>query len=353
MTARTVLAVAMATSATVVMSAFQEGAGRGRPLQGPNAIVGRVLDPAGQPVPGTPVTAVVRDSTRPHGFQFVSARLVSIADREGRYRLDGLTFGEHLVVALPRNAPLDATRRLNRAGYANTFHPGTRELSAAQAVTVSVKGPAIADITLVPATLAAISGTVTSSKGASVSGGTIQLATGDGFFGLEGRSVLIRPDGSFVAPALQPGTYHLHYREGAWPAPVGTTPLISLAKVTLDGEDRSGVRVLPVTMTPVSGRVTFNGGPVDPATVRVSGAPLSSDGNPGPTQSGVLKSDSTFEFLAWPGPHRARVFVNGQEWAVTVLRWQGRDVRDTGFDVRQGTPVTGIELVVELRRRPR
>ena len=106
-----------------------------------------------------------------------------------------------------------------------------------------------ADIRLLAAVLSVVSGTVIGQSGQPAREGTLQIAHGDGLFGMDSMAMLIRPDGSFMLTALPPGTYFLAFHESGWPPPRGEVPLISNEKIIVNGQDLAGVRVAPRTTT--------------------------------------------------------------------------------------------------------
>src|SRR5436189_3980037 len=77
-----------------------------------NAIVGRVVDKSGQPVPGVFVT-LLRNSPR-NGIPTVSIVRMGLGERtdaSGRYRLENLNLDSYYVVALPENPSAGADGR--------------------------------------------------------------------------------------------------------------------------------------------------------------------------------------------------------------------------------------------------
>src|SRR5687767_8485842 len=188
-----VVGAAMFISGSVAARVGQEASSRAAGTR--NAIVGRVVDQVGRPVPDVLVT-LLQDGVHWNGVPrvgIVAANLGVRTDGNGTYRLDSLPLGSYYVVALPENPPLGADGRLNRAGHGITYHPASTRANARQ-VTVTVKEAAVADITLLPATLASISGTVFGQDGKPVSGGTLGIAHGDGMFGVHSRSARLRSD---------------------------------------------------------------------------------------------------------------------------------------------------------------
>jgi len=343
------LAVVIASAAPV---RAQRGADPGRSgFPKPTGIAGRVVDASGAPVKGTFVTALYPDADRVYGFEPVNVQLKAETGEDGRYVLDNLRPGEYYVIAVPRNPAFDSAFRPNRAGHANTFHPNALRAAEAARVRVAV-GLAAADIMLAPAKLSAITGVVIGSSGRPAANVRVGLARGDGLFGLFSGAFVAQPDGRFAISGLQPGTYYLHYREGQWPPPRDVIPTISGATVIVKESDIENVRVVPIPMVRGSGRLV-----VDPAArsglnlaaITVVGVPEDFNGNPGPTRSGPVKDDLTFEFRAWPAVGRVRVSGLPPGWTVGRIRMNGADITSATIEFVGGKDLTGIEI--ELIKR--
>jgi hypothetical protein len=306
-------------------------------------ISGRVLNQAGQPVSGILVTlrhAV--DSPRGKRLAMVDVRLGSITKVRGEFQLDRLTVGSYYIVAIPRNPPLD---RESRFGYAITYYPGATRVEEAQAITIGAA--ATAEITLAPAHLARISGSVTGSDGLPARGGVLVVGHGDGLFGIDSRGVPIRPDGSFLVQGLPPGTYYLQMREGAWPPPRDVIPKVSGATVKVYDGDVTRVSVVPIGMVKVGGRVVLDAAArafTRSSQIMVSAAPADWNGNPGPQRRGIVKDDGTFEFRTWPGPGYVRVWVGSKEWTTKAVLLSGVDVTAKDLDFRAGTEIKGLQV---------
>jgi hypothetical protein len=310
-------------------------------------ISGRVVDRSGQPVKGAFVTALYPNPERTHGFEFVSARLRAETNDAGEFMLDNLTPGEYYVIAVPRNPPVDAAGRMNTAGYANTFHPDSTRLADATLVRVTPLVRATANITLAPAKLATLSGVVIAASGKPVPGGQMGLARGDGLFGLFGGMIKIAPDGAFLVGGLQPGTYHLHYREGTWPPPRDVQPQVSGAKVIVNGDNVTKVVVAPIPLVRASGRIVVDSAArtrLNWSEIGVAGVPIDFDGNPGPQRAGAVNDDLTFEFRTWPC--LGRVVVNGlpRGWSVAAVRLATVDVTKKPIEFAAGKDLTGLEI---------
>jgi hypothetical protein len=315
-----------------------------------NAIAGRVLDAAGRPVSGVFVT-LLQNSLHWNGVPRVGIVRMGLGvrtDTMGRYRLENLALGPYYVVALPENPPAGADGRANRAGFGTTYYPAAPLRADAREVTVTMNGPAAADITLAPAVLAVIAGTVIGQDGQPAGGGTLLIAHGDGLLGVHGRSTPLRPDGSFVLPALPPGTYILEFREGPWPPPRGAIPTVSHAKVVVDGVNVTGVRVAPIHRVRATGRIVVDQESrklLAPAAIHVSGFPVI-DGMPGPTSAPTMNDDLSFAFEAWPGANFVRVVVDAPGWEVKRISYNGIDVMRVPIRFTEGQEISGIEVEI-------
>jgi hypothetical protein len=240
--------------------------------------------------------------------------------------------------------------RLNRSGYGITYYPSAARAELAQPVTVNVRAPQRADIRLRSVPLAAVRGVVIDSHDRPAAAGTLLVAHGDHLFGVDSGGVRLRPDGSFGIAGLVPGTYFLQYHEGVWPPPRDATPLVSGAKVEVDGQDVTGVRVTPIRMVRASGRVIVPDalrGDVPRGGVTVDVTPIDFDGNPGPNRPGALKDDLSFELATWPGPHRLIVSGMPYAWRIKTVRYRGIDVTAKGIDFAGPETMSGIEIELE------
>jgi hypothetical protein len=342
------VAAAMLISGSVAARVTQDASLRAAGTR--NAIVGRVVDKAGKPVPSVFVT-LLQDGVHWNGVPrvgIVRAGLGVRTDANGGYRLENLPLGPFYVVAVPENPPLGADGRLNRAGHGITYYPSTSTRADARQVMVTVKEPVVADITMLPATLASISGIVIGQDSRPAGGGRLRLAHGDGLFGVHGRALTTGSDGRFLLAALPPGTYILLFSEGPErPAP-GSVPQVSTAKVVLDGRDISEVQVAPIYRVKATGRIVIDPEArklLAPATIQVSAFPMI-DGMPGSSGAPTMNDDLSFAFNAWPGPNFVRVMIDAPGWVVKAIRYEGRDVMKTPIDFKAGQAVDGIEVEV-------
>jgi hypothetical protein len=314
-------------------------------------IVGRVTDASGRPARGTFVSILFedeRDSRHQPALRPVNVRLYSIADEGGEFRLENVPSGAYCVVAVPRNAPIGPGGRPNRSGSAITYYPSAVKSADARLVTVSRAAEATANITLAPARLSVIAGSVTRADGQPARSARLAIAHGNGLFGLDSMATTTRPDGTFAIAGTPPGTYHLHAREGAWPPPLDVIPKVSVARVTVVDRDLTDVRVVPTPMVRATGRLVVDPEArrsMKPSGITVGASPVDFDGNPGPTRPGTLHNDLTFEFRTWPGPAYVRVSPASQ-WIIKAIRLNGLDITNTGIDFRSGRDIDGLEITV-------
>jgi hypothetical protein len=124
-------------------------------------------------------------------------------------------------------------------------------------------------------------------------------------------------------------------------------PRMSGARVTLGEQDVRDVRVRPIRMVRVRGRVTMTASSrgTPPAAMSIGATPLYSEGPAGPGRPGTVRGDGTFEFRAWPGPVMVRVSRDRTQLPA-VIRLNGKDVTKAGLELPAGRDVTGLEIQV-------
>ena len=332
----------------------QRAGGGGASIDQParQSIVGRVTNAAGQPVPNTYLT-LLQDLTV-NGVSRkapVGVRLYAASSETGFYHFDNLQPGNYYVVALPQ-VPLQTDLRASRSANRITYFPGVATAAKAQPVTVTRAVPVRAEISLLPARLVAVSGSVIGSNGRPLPEGRLSISHAGELFGIDGRQVAFGPAGAFTV-LLPPGTYHLHSREDASvPVPTGGWK-VSGARLVVADRDLAGVRVSPIPMVTVTGRVV-----IDPAmrelvkrgAMRIGASPVDFDGNPGPQVSGTVRDDLTFEFRTWPSRGVVRVHVERRELVPRIVKLNGTPVARREILFVGGRSVTGLE--VDLRGQP-
>jgi protocatechuate 3,4-dioxygenase beta subunit len=336
-------------------------------------IAGRVIDEFGDPVPNVNVTPVRKQYSQGQRRLLPSGTRAQTNDI-GEYRIFGLQPGQYFVSASAQaqNFAMPTANGIElsgeRGGFASTFYPGTADPAAARTLTVGV-GQTIGgiDITLMPARLATISGIAIDSQGRPLTGGGVSaIVRGAGSPALGLLNGPVRPDGTFSLPNVPPGEYIVRVAAPRPPqaGPSTGPPEFSIAFVTINGEDLSGLTLAPIPPVTVSGRVVFDdpgaAQSMKPSNIRILTQSLGLDdgmlglGTSGPPPP--LADDFTFEVKTPPGRLGLRTAVplgpnatNG--WQLKAIHVDGVDVTDTGIDVgTQGVRDVEIEMTNRVQQ---
>jgi hypothetical protein len=242
-------------------------------------------------------------------------------------------------------------------GFAPTYYPGTTDVASAQPVKLALGQQLDLTFPLVPARMARISGRVIDASGKPVSRATLTLSTSDrlgvSVFNItRGRA---EADGTFVFRNVPPGGFTLQ----AFGAQVAAAGNLGAAEfgwlpITVDGEDQNGLTVEVSAGSSLKGRFTTEdlSVPFDPkaAGVRVSAFPIEFDSAPvggGPSPF-TLNEDGTFELLNLSGRRVLRVSTRSQEWALSRITRQGRDITDEIIEFTDGD-IGDVEVVLTNR----
>jgi hypothetical protein len=307
-------------------------------------ITGAVTDELGAPAVRVDVTAL-RQQFLGGRWQFTRAGS-AMSDDRGEFRLFNLAPGEYYLLATlpnPRSAGRGAARRAN-IGYVPTYYPGTVDASQARPIDVSSAQATQISLSLVHAELATVAGHVI---GGRVRGGVqFRPTTGS----LVGVTVSAKPDGSFFAEGLAPGSYTLM----ANVLPDGeTSPLPAQAAITVaSGDVASNVVLQPQQKVRISGRVTIEpeATGVRPDAIRIGITPADFTGYQGGQAPATVRDDFSFSLEAWPGRGVVRLLSNEGNVYLKSVRFGGVDISDTGLEVPIGEQVSGLDI--ELTRRP-
>src|SRR5688572_3435072 len=224
-----------------------------------SALVGRITDEVGDPLPGA--------SIFPMQFKFYRGqrRMVPVSgggpfnrtDDTGGYRITGLEPGEYFVMATTRDAWNDETNPKERIGFLPTYSGGTANPATAQRVKVGLaQEVTVPDFAMVPGRVGSISGTVVSSSGTPLAGESVGMSqefVGPGTsssFGAAGTK--IGADGTFTIPRVSPGEYKLTV---AVPASGSRAAEGGATTVAFTGDDLGGVMILTSPGGTIAGRV--------------------------------------------------------------------------------------------------
>lgn len=351
-----------------------------------SVITGRITDEFGEPMPGVRLE-VMRYQYMPDGKQQLSPAYNAggpsfglLTDDLGQFRVYGLIPGTYVLAASPSNVgitnvavnsgdTINIVRSEPQAnnGYLTTFYPGTPNADEAQAITVGVGQEVSAFFSVVPGRLALIAGTVRDSQGHALFGSNISLRTVRGTISSMIGGASLASDGSFVMSNVPPGEHFLEVRPrfqppGMVPAAVaagGTMPEPEFASVpiTVSGQDITG---LVITTTPgaiVSGRLIFNGtravnivrGGTNSTRVMTTTAEMGNNAFTPPVSNsldnGVVDESGRFQIRGVAGRVLFRP-IGLAGWFMKSVSLNGSDITDIGLDVRGGTNISGLEIVL-------
>jgi protocatechuate 3,4-dioxygenase beta subunit len=342
--------------------------GEGQRLSGVNVVLprgsvitGRIGDEFGEPVADAFVSVMRYQYIRGRRRLLPAGRSSQTNDL-GQYRIYGLAPGEYYVSVSVRNMEFGPETVGEVTGFAPTYFPGVANPAEAQRVTVALGQEAVADVTLVPSRLVKVSGTIVDSSGKPLPNGFIRLTTPGEFFPMNGAGGRIRENGAFTISGVPPGSYTLvASTRGGGPmrqGPPGSDDATEAATlpITVGNEDMDGVLVTTSKGGRAMGQVIIEGGLANvlPTAVRISTYPVDDDpaglgfGGPGAGPSEV-KADWTFELRSMFG--RVGVGVSGAgNLQLKGVYLDGRDVTDTGIEVKPQQVIRGLEVVLTDKR---
>lgn len=304
------------------------------------AIVGRVVDEFGDPVPDVQVNAV-RFYTDHYGYrvQDVTSR-GSATNDIGEYRVWGLRPGDYYVLATP-------------PGTSPTYAPGASGIAQAQRIDVALGQTYEADIALLDTKSLTVSGTVLSADGrpftgrTSVAHGSIRLYEQGTRTFVTTVSSELKPDGVFRVSGVEPGDYLLEI--------IGTTGVdddlvqVAHANILVSGSDVENVMMRAVRPSTVSGRITLRDG--SRASLNLPNLKIFADYLDHFIQvtPASVAGDLTFAVKVFPGWNSLVLLNYGPPgWQLQAVHINGRDVT-RGFEVSPGTDVRDVEVVLTGR----
>jgi len=307
-------------------------------------IAGRVVDEFGEAMPNVMVSA------RRYRFRNGSRVLTDagagpqFTDDLGRFRLYDLAPADYYVSASIRSRATDAANATRR-GYTLTYAPATTDIGDARRVTIGV-GTTIErmDVSMIPATVARVSGTVVMSNGELAATGDV-VAMEIAGSSLPSARAPISHDGTFALPPLPPGKYVLHAG-----MPV-TGPQTGAARmsITVAGRDITGVRLAFELPSIVSGRIVLNPSPnvpIDRRAISIRVEPMEPQTN---SYGTLVDENLAFEVKVMPGVQSFLLTHAPDGWTLKAVRLNGVDITDGTFNVRLNENLSGLE--VELSNR--
>jgi hypothetical protein len=320
------------------------------------ALAGQVLDERGAPAAGAQVLAI--RAAPPTFPPRQGDRASTVADSDGGFRLPGLASGAYHVSVTPaRAAAADGTR----TAPAPTYYPGTEFPDQSQPMRIEAGLQAYVTITLRPARLGRVSGSIVDSTGRPAANQVVML---------NGRPPIaptspsaatfqaVDAAGRFTFPAVAPGDYRLDVRDTAGFEAIARRGGPGLGEVTRAGEFASHMlRVagedvdVALRTSPgftISGRVIVEGGRAfDVRGLRVSALPVTDAigmmSGTLLTGTAVAGDEGTFQIENMAG--RKVIRLAGLPAHLTLKRVTAgsADVVDDGIDV---TGPARLEIVL-------
>jgi protocatechuate 3,4-dioxygenase beta subunit len=315
-----------------------------------SAIMGTVVDEAGEPVAGVMVRAL-----RPRGptdSRFASSAFGAAAQRtddRGRFRLFGLPPGTYFVAAATNSGIGTAAAG---EGWPATLYPGTTDAALASALRIDAgRDLSGIDITLGPPPAARVTGFAFDADGQPARGVLLGASQRTGVLLLEPRTATAGPDGAFAFPSVPPGEYVLQTTGpigGLAFAVLGRAFQFGMAYVTVGDTDPPPVTVRAGRGSVVEGRVVAESGST--TTVSVGTIPTDFDRSPivGMGSRGLtMRSDGAFRLEGVTGPRRIVKAGGPDESYLRSAVVNGRDALDTPFDFGLGGEAfRDVEVVV-------
>lgn len=318
-------------------------------------ITGTIVDEFGEPVADTQVVAMRQQYVAGRRRLLPVGRTATTND-VGAYRLFGLTPGSYYL-AVTSDSMEVALNDLGTEGeagdveYAATYYPGTADLAQAQRLTVSA-GQTLTGVTvsLVPTHTASVSGIIVDRFGNRANAGGI-VASQRGTASARSLASMVNPDGSFTLRGLTPGDYVLtaSVHDG-----VGGEAM-AVTTVSVNGQDVTGLELRPEGPATVQGRVILDGGaaqsfgrhPVQLALLPMDAEEAAMAMSVPPVVA--LSNDLTFDTTAPTGRVTVRLAGSDGHWNIKSVHYQGLDVTDSGFDIRGGENLSGLDIELTSR----
>lgn len=310
------------------------------------AISGTVIDERGEPMQGVVIRAQQLRTVNGRTVALLATDPVETDDR-GAFRVFGLLPGEYVVAA-------SITAHLGEGLEYGVWYPfGVTDLDGTLPIRVEASDVTGVSVTMQPAELLSIGGTVTNASGAPASGSiTVMVAHHSGRPIPEARSMPLSEDGSFRFTGLRPGDYVLQANAGGT---LGTPAEFGVAFVTLGATPPAPVLVRTALPATVSGRIIAELAdepePSQALTLRVIPAdPDRSLVNQAGSASLVVQSDGTFYITRLAGRNRIVLQEAPDGWYMKQLVVGGTDVARDPFDFGEaGAAFDDAVLVMSSR----
>jgi hypothetical protein len=317
-------------------------------LQLAGVLTGRVVDDLGDPMAGVTVMAM-KYRTMDNGRELMPTSRPVQTDDTGSFRIFGLSPGSYVLAARAEESNRFGAEMAddNITGFAPTYYPNTPVAEDAQSIVVNAGAEVIADVALVAARLATVSGVVTDARGAPATGGFIMSRAGGGRFFMGGSGGQIKGDGTFVVSGLAPGEYILQahptfgmvdtFDDG------NRRQRSASVSIVVAGEPVSGVRLVvrePIRIPVVA---TFEDAGTRPERVFISASSNVLEG-------GMAKQTEDGRMFLEVVPGTYRVSANaGAPWYAKRVTYRNREV-EMGDEIELAAEAGGrLEVVFSSR----
>jgi Carboxypeptidase regulatory-like domain len=323
-------------------------------LSRPSAIVGRVLDDAGEPVESAYVR-VLHIQYRGGRRRLVDAggQGTHRTDDRGAYRLYGLPPDEYVVGASVGQV-VSGQPVADRPGFSTSYHPGTANPQEAKRIPVDLaQDVSGVDVMLVTSPTVRISGIILDATGRPLDDGLILTPRRtSGALVADPIGARIDPDGRFEFRNVTLGEYVIQASKG------GDNPNdegeFASQFVTVGNTDITGVTIRLSRGSKLTGRITLEGNASAASyfALNLQAVPADVDRTPQNLEtpaSARIQEDGAFDMAGLSGPRVLRL-TESTDWTLKAVLFNGRDVTDTPLPF--GTPnqsIDGLEVVLTDR----
>jgi hypothetical protein len=335
------------------------------PLFHGGAISGRVVDASGDPVDYAQVS--VLRVPAPGRVGRPAMRSGSSTDDRGEFRVGRLEPGTYIVQVSARRGPgqMDETAPPGSPTSAPlpqplpTYYPGALSIDQAQPITIE-RGQAATDIDIVLAEgiPGVITGTVTTSNGASPSemNGFVNVrrVVSEVSRGFDGYSTGtgIRPDGTFRL-VLAPGEYQIEARISPRVmngAPRPEDEQFGSAKVNVASGAEDAVAIAVGRGATATGRVMFEGTTAPPPSPGKTRVPLFSENGECRSGEATIAADWTFKIEGLNGTCSPPPTAAFGRWMLKAVMINGENAADAPITFQPDQQIRNVQVIVTDKR---
>jgi hypothetical protein len=315
------------------------------------AIEGRVVDEFGEPMADASVMAY-RYRTIGGRRQLLPAGRMSRSNDIGQFRIFDLQPGEYYLSARIETTTGPTEGTTPGDDYAPTFYPGATNPRDAASLRVDSGNTATADIQLVAARLARVSGRVMDSTGAPAGGGFIMVKAMGDIPIASTTTARIDADGTFHIEGLVPDSYELIVRTHRDPRATLTSGTVAkgemaVVPLAVAGENIENVVITTTRGVRLAGRVVFEGDAGGRSLpMRIAAVPDSDRAMLG--GSALVEPGGAFVLDGLIGVNRIQA-TPPRGWMVKRVSCGGRDLTDAPVDVSELDRTDRLEVLLTDR----